>query len=605
MRRRTPLVILFAAAVFYLFLVPRFDVGHFQDDSLHITAARSLLQGHYRALYHPEHPPIFAELPGYPLWISPWVAIFQPHWAHLKIVSIVVTLLAGAFLWIWARRWTSEAAANLALGLFAFNPSVVYFSSAVMTELCFLLFILLLLLSFERLLKTGTAAQWSTWGLVLGWAALMRPEGLTLWLAFGAVLAWKRRWNACLYGAGIAVILWGLGEIRMGGESGYLGFLQRVFRGSGPALVVSQGANVLSNLLTQAIVPLPFPMDPGLWTAAHVVIGVLIGFLLLLGIQEFWTAAGFSRESKAALLLFAALDLGSAMVWVAFNLRHLIPIMAFALAMASAAALRLWRGSPGARLVAAAMGILTLTCFAFQDVRAVAETLHPLAENRVWRETFSWISQNTPEDRRFLAFRAPMLHLYTGRQAYSEFAAGDAYRFRYELLHRGIGDVVYEPLQVNVIQAAGAFHGNFWSRAQGWLSAWPAAFPVLYVNSGERTTVYEATPDARYTAAYGLYLSARRDGEEGRWKESDADLKAADALWPKLPPVENARGLAAWQGRGDRRTAEKYFRSALSRKELPFYGVAAVNLSRLYAEMGRNAEAARFAAEAAAGRGLR
>src|ERR1019366_3370962 len=84
-----------AAAVFYALLLPRYDIGFYNDDAAYVLAGKSLLQGNYLSLASPHQPFTTFPMPGMPLFIAPWVWLVQPHWFLLEWVSVVVTLLTG------------------------------------------------------------------------------------------------------------------------------------------------------------------------------------------------------------------------------------------------------------------------------------------------------------------------------------------------------------------------------------------------------------------------------------------------------------------------------------------------------------------------------
>ena len=80
--------VLALAAALYLAYLPRFYVGFFNDDARFILAAQSLLQGGYRRLAAPEHPPLNLIFPGYPFLLTLFVKLTEPHKVRLAFDAV-------------------------------------------------------------------------------------------------------------------------------------------------------------------------------------------------------------------------------------------------------------------------------------------------------------------------------------------------------------------------------------------------------------------------------------------------------------------------------------------------------------------------------------
>src|SRR5687767_4073973 len=129
-----PALGLLAAALLYAALFPRFFVGYFSDDALYILAAKSLLTGRYVSLYLPDQPYLTQILPGYPLFLAPFVALVQPHWPWLKFLSVGLTLGSVLLLGKLLEPWMSTRVRWITMLLFAFNPTTVLGSGIVMSD---------------------------------------------------------------------------------------------------------------------------------------------------------------------------------------------------------------------------------------------------------------------------------------------------------------------------------------------------------------------------------------------------------------------------------------------------------------------------------------
>ena len=67
-------------------------MGHFQADARTILAAKALLLGSYSDLQLPGRPPLNFPLPGFPLFLVPFVALLSSCVACLKIIPMMFTL---------------------------------------------------------------------------------------------------------------------------------------------------------------------------------------------------------------------------------------------------------------------------------------------------------------------------------------------------------------------------------------------------------------------------------------------------------------------------------------------------------------------------------
>jgi hypothetical protein len=93
-----------------------------------------------------------------------------PEWLawRTRPMNTVLGLLLGIALWFATRRIFSEGAANLALGLFAFTPSLIAHFSLATTDGIGALFIFLVAVQLVRWRHLRTKAQTALMGLLLG-----------------------------------------------------------------------------------------------------------------------------------------------------------------------------------------------------------------------------------------------------------------------------------------------------------------------------------------------------------------------------------------------------------------------------------------------------
>jgi len=236
-------------AFLYAGLCLKIDVGYFNDDARYIMSACSLNQGQYRDLELPGHPLNVDRLPGYPLFLTPFVRVIMPRWAWLKVLSIALTL-SGCFLLntLFADSMTPLSRLSL-IAFFGLNPTIIKYSCSVMSEPFFLFLLLLSFLLYGQWLKRRQA--WRFWliSLPLSWAVITRPEGLALLGSLSGSLAIHREHRASLKLLIIpALILSSL-------------LLCNYFSGSSPSGYLQQMGQILIYLSGRV---LPWAMNAGL-----------------------------------------------------------------------------------------------------------------------------------------------------------------------------------------------------------------------------------------------------------------------------------------------------------------------------------------------------
>jgi 4-amino-4-deoxy-L-arabinose transferase-like glycosyltransferase len=147
--------------------------------------------------------------PGYPLFIAAVILIFGSDVAILLLFQVFVSVLTVVLIYLCARRALGRRAALAAAALMAVAPG--YASAAatdVMSETLFVFAILLFLYLFWR----GGEERFS-WpravvcGLILGYAALIRPEALEFFPVAALWLLWRLRprWRFGLGRAGLVM----------------------------------------------------------------------------------------------------------------------------------------------------------------------------------------------------------------------------------------------------------------------------------------------------------------------------------------------------------------------------------------------------------------
>lgn len=130
--------------------------------------------------FHDPYPGRYTRAPGLPLFLAPTFAAFGPRIEIALVFQVCVSVLMVALTYAVARRAFGKSAGLWAMGLMAIAP--IFASTAgsfVLTETLFSFWILLFIYLFWRWSGEGmTLPRAFAAGLVLGYAALVRPTGV-------------------------------------------------------------------------------------------------------------------------------------------------------------------------------------------------------------------------------------------------------------------------------------------------------------------------------------------------------------------------------------------------------------------------------------------
>ena len=577
---RWPWVVLAAATVFYAALLPRLDVGCYNDDAVYAAAAKSLLHGRYASLQVPAEPPLNYFMPGLPLLLAPLVALGAPHWGWLKLAPLLCMLVSLLLLWRLSEG-LADGPRLAWLALCAANPTMAGLSGSVMTEPLFLALALGSWLGLKRLLERETPSRiWSTSAL-LAWAALVRPEGIVLALGAAAALLSRKHLRFTARIMLPVLLVWsgwlGRNLLLTRSPSGYIDdWLPRLPLLAGPqeAGLLARWFRMGSDWLGRDVLSLPA------WTWAAAAAGALV--LAAYGAVRIWRDSTPERRTLGlAIGLSAALYFIVHALWLLSEPRFLLPLVPGALLLLAAGAHALRPGRGWARaavlLGAAALALCTLR----EDGRLLARSRARSWEDRVPTRTLAWVRDHLGPAGFVFTPLAPVVYLYTERHA-AAFAGPreprDREEFLYQLSRHAMTHVLTRPFRHLALETElDPQKRTLWTKAQGWADSWPEAFHLLFQDPEELTSVYEVVPGPRYARAYGLYLEALRELEAGKTAAGLEKLDASLALRPLA---------AAWRAYG---TAELLRgRPAAAREKLdralrlaPEHPLVLLNLARL------------------------
>jgi len=572
---------LLASSFVYCLMLPQNYVGFFNDDAMYILATKSLLQGRYVALELPGQPFLNYPLPGFPLFLAPFVKLATPHWHFLKIVTLLLTLLSASLLWIILKLWLRPWPRVGVISLFLLNPLTLLSSTNIMSEPCFLFGILISFIGLSRTLSSiSPIPALQTWavGLAIAWTSLIRPQGFILIPFVLAGLGYQKKWRLAIPLAGPALFFWiallARNYILTHTLNAYLSrWLMRVPLQS-PAVVLSNLGQWFQSLCIKAFFGF-FSLSSGV--QSRIVQG--FGILVLLGLM-ITGFIGLSREKNLPhgyLLAFGgflmAYFLGH-VLWVAIDPHYLLPLMPFIFALTFKGLHDIFpKGHRHCAILAAYLMMLSL--FLIEDKVIVSGIVSPPYNRRTQLpdETLRWIKEKLPENQPLFSNKPKMVYLYTGHQAMGPAHFHDQEEFRYWLLKSDVHFLALFP-QIYLSEEWTAW----WERFHLWVLSSPDAYPPIYGNATEQTNIFAVQRDDRFMKAWELYVVGRTQIESGSSDRALNTLNEAIKYDPNLVQALNAYGATCLLLNRNLKQGERCVREAL--RIQPCFPLATRNLER-------------------------
>jgi hypothetical protein len=527
--------ILSAAALFYLALFPYFPVGYFNDDALYILGARSLLQGHFIALQSPHPHPLTWILPGYPLFLAPFVAYAGVHLSWLKGTSLLLTLGSSVLLWRLLESWP-EKPRLVVLGAFALNPFNAVYATTLLSEPCLVFLILASLVVCREVFRREEPRFAIFCGLLCAMTSLVRAEGIFILPAIVLGLAaFNRRKQAALVTLTALLILTPvLGfYLKAPHSSGSFNNFVGQFKGMNSAQIDKQlllhSAVIARNIIDESMVGWDLP-GSGPWGALGTVILIIgLGFILrgAIRMNRYRFPEGLAWAMGGFVLMFALLHA----FWFSYDARYILAVLPF-LCIAGVS------GTSGRAKPLQWAGILIIAAgYASHGAILVHQAWSPVAqaERGLPQNTFDWIRAQAAPDAVLLTPGGSRTFLFTDRHTVPLACTSDPEEFRYCAGRWGVTHIFFEDRPLTREMDAWQ-----WSRCRSWISASPRLFPPLYANRHENTEIFGMHPDPRFQKAFELYLIAELDLSRADRRGGLAKLKEALALEPGLQLAQTA-----------------------------------------------------------------
>jgi hypothetical protein len=471
--RPLPWIALSAIVIGYFALVMHLHPRNFfaltQDDTLYFSSAKAIAEGHgYVMPSVPGTPPATKYPILYP-WVLSWVWRWNPSFPANLSFALALNLafgaayLSAAFVFLRRLPGFSNVVALVLTAVCALNPSVLFLSANLMSDIPFATLALGACIAAARAgqNKTGTRLTLAC-GILSGISILIRamgvPVALGLFVAFAMRGGWRKatKYGACV-SPFVVALFWRSGLMSSKAPSVAVSSCSQSWRmtwlyytsyaGFWKADVLSYDVfwrTVASNLRSILLQPGVYFLK-GAYTRPAVVALVLVLALSAIAIRGVARLADFAAWQPIHLALgFSLLPM---LVWdYAIMDRFLIPflpLLCAAIWIEVRQIISLIRRTPsrenrvGQRIAA---GFFCLAAAALVSSIGVSwqgeiNGLAKLSESRAAlhnekHEAYDWLKGNTSPDARILAYEDASAFLYSGRQGLRPviFSASGVYR---------------------------------------------------------------------------------------------------------------------------------------------------------------------------------
>lgn len=590
-------LLLIAAAAGAALLQSRYDVGSINDDANFVLLAKFLRD----RLFTPggaAFGKVFAHfMPGYPVFLAPFAAAFEPHWAWLRWTTAAVSLGTVYGWWRLLEGWLPAEQRRWATLLYALHSVFLLCSGMVMADPFLAGLFVFALLGLRRVLE-GAGGAWAYALLcsAAAWAVWTKPIGIVLALALTAALLAARAWKALRYTALLVWLPWlaagAAAFLRDQSRTDYTGYLLRGLAALAQQSFLERAYNSLHAYILLYGFTLPWPRGPAFDLAGALAIAAVI----CLGAKGLHVLLSGPPPGRLLALSAGLLVAGQALVlslWTVGSERYALPLLPFG-ALFLVSGLYAWCRSRRivARLLLAgtALGFLIHAGLLFRETHSALRA----PETRLYFRTLDWIRTETPPESRF-AGNGPLIDLYTGRAGCGLSVAVNADVFFSYLAGLRVTHALVDDR--SVLAAQGSYlNDQAWQKAmeKGWIRSHPRVFQKVYSEPLERTEVYRVTLPARWAQAAGLYAQAQRDLQSSDLPAAAANLRRSIAEVPDFPSALITLASVELAGRRNPAGAERLLRRVLELE--PNFPRATQLLAGLLDGQGRNREADRVRA---------
>ncbi len=576
------------AALVCISLNSAYQTGIVNDDALNVLGARSLFEGFFihSELLRPDYP-----LPGLPLFLAPLVKIIEPNWTSLEWVMIAVAVCMLYLLGLWVSRYLSGPQALAVVALVGFNPLITKFSGLVMPSILFVACALVSFLLMARLGEKWSHKEGLALGFLLGWAAVLRPEGVILGISVLSAWALSPARRKTLPVVLLPFLFWGLLMFLWwkrfpAVSTGYGGDLLALkeFWGQDFTTAVLFTRNIVHTLFIYPLVRWPEA------TSFHVgwgvlVLSVLYGGLVWSGARALWLERPDDRAVLFAMGLFCGLYFTVHLFWHVAVPRYAIALLPFMVFLMVRGFHAVFAPKPARIIGALAMAIL-LGIYAHRNtVRLYDNAWDPNPLNVPPWGAFDWIRQNTTPEDTIMSGIAPSVELYTGRRSFPGMNSGNVEMFVYQLHHRDT-DFILDREVPFLAQGIGATDdpNKAWMRFRIRFMAYPEIFQKVYEDVPGRTRIYKVTEDPSFANAYEKVKVGYAQYQANRLPEALKTAQSALSLYPRFASACSLIGAIYWRA-NQIPEAEQFFLKSVEYMPTSIHSM--MNLATIYHQTGR------------------
>jgi hypothetical protein len=421
--------------------------GVYHDDAIYVSTAKALAHGQgYRLINFPDSP----KQTKYPILYPVLLAIVWKLWPLFPdnlLFMQCLTLLIGSvaiglcYLYLVKFGYASRKVAFFSCLLSVSSQQFIYFTTNTLSEIPFLLLVVLMLGAFESEIRepSGSRIRHYILGILLGLPFLCRSIGVVF--IFVGIIIWYRndrpiRWITL---GAITVtfpwILWvliGLRELNQDPFTGYYTNYLNWWSQFGAPFI----GRVLSYNLLMILVGTVNSAMPGIhhWILSLKFTGWLV-FSLFFGLIP-WINTLFENRQENLLRWFLMGYLGTIFLWPWPPHRFLVPMIPFIIVnfmLGIGVMLRRLSFLPGFKgFIIGGIGILIASnlILMFYQFRVNQQTHYPqpaFSETKVswieYQEIFRWLIKNSQPNDVIASGIDSMMYLYTGRRAIRPFIA--------------------------------------------------------------------------------------------------------------------------------------------------------------------------------------
>lgn len=168
-----------------------FQVGAFSDDAHYIVLAESISHGQgYRLINYPHKPFETAFPPGFPILLSPLVALFPGNYTILKMLSFALWLASIPLMYKLFAKHIKSPYLELLIALIIINPYMVGMSGMVMSEAAYWFFSMFALNLFDNwIADQHNINNIDNWLIVLAFSTLAIYSQLIRTIGFSILLS--------------------------------------------------------------------------------------------------------------------------------------------------------------------------------------------------------------------------------------------------------------------------------------------------------------------------------------------------------------------------------------------------------------------------------